>query len=206
MVAIITGIGALAAGAVLFDLNHTKSYFVEELLPRGTANAVSGGLSPSSLYVTLQRPLSVIFTDASGTALTVLSLIIVAPVVAYAYLQSEGRIQQLIALLSTLCGILLVIPSYTMYFVLVFYPLIPLLYLLSGWPGRIFTWGVIFMQFTLKLHDATMLVRMLNLPVGAGTLAAGLRTFYTLGTPVLWGTIAVLIAGIWQIYTRKPEN
>ena len=207
LVAIITGIGALTAGAVLFGLNRTQRYFVEELLPRGTANAVSGGLSPSSLYVTLQRPLSVIFTDASGTALTVLSLIIVAPVVAYAYLQSEGRIQQLIALLSTLCGILLVIPSYTMYFLLVFYPLIPLLYLLSGWSGRIFTGGVIFMQFTLKLHDATMLVRMLNLPVwGTETLVTGLRVFYTLGTPVLWGTIAVLIAGIWQIHSQQSEN
>ncbi|MBX0349695.1 DUF2029 domain-containing protein [Halomicroarcula pellucida] len=206
LVAILTGIGALVAGIVLFGINRTQRYFVEELLPRGTANAVSGGLSPSSLYVTLQRPLSMIFTDASGTTLTVFSLIIVAPVVAYAYLQSEGVVQRLIALLSTLCGILLVIPSYTMYFVLVFYPLIPLLYLLSGWPSRIFTGGVIFMQFTLKLHDAIMLVRMFNLPVGTETLAASLRTFYTLGTPVLWGTVAVLIAGIWQIHSQQSEN
>jgi hypothetical protein len=207
LTAILTGIGALAAGAALFGLNRTQRYFVEELLPRGSANAVSGGLSPSSLYVTLQRPLSVIFTDTSGTALTVLSLIIFVPVLAYAYLQSEGRMQLLIALLSTLCGILLVIPSYTMYFVLIFYPLIPLLYLLSGWPGKIFTGGVIFMQFTLKLHDATLLVRTLNLPVWVTeTLVAGLQTFYTLGTPVLWGTVAVLIAGIWHISAQRPEN
>ncbi len=207
LVAIFTGTGALAAGAVLFGLTRTQSYFVEELLPRGTANAVSGGLSSSSLYVTLQRPLSVIFTDISGTALAGLSLILVAPVVAYLYLHSDGRIQRLVALLSTLCGILLVIPSYTMYFSLVFYPLIPLLYLLSGWPGRIFTGGVIFMQLTLKLHDATMLVRMLNLPVwGTETLAVSLRTFYTLATPVLLGTAAVLIAGIWQVYAQHPEK
>ncbi|WP_262175673.1 glycosyltransferase family 87 protein [Haloarcula laminariae] len=201
--AVFTGIGAVTAGAVLFGLNRTRRFFVEELLPRGTANSVSGGLSPSSLYVTLQRPLSAIFTGASGTVLTVLSLAIVTPVVAYVYLQSKGTIQRLIALLSTLCGILLVIPSYTMYFVLIFYPLIPLLYLLQGWPGRVFTGGVVLMQFTLKLHDAAMLVRLLGLPKwGTETVVASLRAFYTLSTPVLWGTVAVLIAGVWQIHTH----
>ncbi|GAA3881218.1 hypothetical protein GCM10022627_37910 [Haloarcula argentinensis] len=63
------------------------------------------------------------------------------------------------------------------------------------------------MQLTLKLHDATMLVRMLNLPVwGTETLAVSLRTFYTLATPVLLGTAAVLIAGIWQVYAQHPEK
>ncbi len=143
------------------------------------------------------------FADASGTLLTVMALVLVAPVVAYAYLYSEGPLQRLIALLTTLCAILLVIPSYTMYFVLLSYPLIPLLYLLSGWPGRIFTGGVVLMQFTLKLHDAGMLVRLLGFPAwGTEVMLESLRVFYTLGTPVLWGTVAVLIAGIWQIHSN----
>jgi hypothetical protein len=201
-VAAATGIGALAAGVVLFGWIHTHRYFVAELLPRGTANAASGSLSPSSLYVTLQRPLTAMFADASGVVLTVLALIIVAPVVAYAFLYSEGPVERLIALLTTLCAILLVIPSYTMYFVLLSYPLVPLLYLLSGWPGRIFTGGVVLMQFTLKLHDANLLVRLLSLPPwGNEVMLGGLRAFYTLGTPVLWGTVAVLIAGLWQIHS-----
>jgi hypothetical protein len=207
VVAVITGVGALAAGVVLFGWSHTQRYFVEELLPRGTASAVSGGLSPYSLYVTLQRPLTAMFADASGTVLTVLALLVVAPVVSDAYLSSEGPVERLIALLTTLCAILLVIPSYTMYFVLLSYPLIPLLYLLSGWPGRMFTVGVVLMQFTLKLHDANMLVRLLGLPPwGTEVMFESLRAFYTLGTPVLWGTITVLIAGIWRIQSPSESG
>jgi hypothetical protein len=205
--AVTTGVGALAAGVVLFGWSHTHRYFVEELLPRGTANAVSGGLSPSSLYVTLQRPLTALFADASGTVLTVMALVIVSPVVLYTYLYSEGPVERLIALLTTLCAVLLVIPSYTMYFVLLSYPLIPLLYLLSGWPGRMFTVGVVLMQFTLKLHDANMLVRLLGLPPwGTEVMLDSLRAFYTVGTPVLWGTIAVLMAGIWRVHSTPDSG
>jgi hypothetical protein len=197
--AILTGAGSLVAGGFLFGWTHTRQYFAEELLPRGTVSTASG-VPPSSLYVTLQRPLSTLFADASGLVLTMLSLVILAPVVAYTYLYSEGPIQRLLALLTTLCAILLVIPSYTMYFVLLSYPLIPLLYLLSGWPGRVFTGGVVLLQLTLKLHDAAMLVRLLGFPTPVTEfLLSVLRAGYTLATPVLCGTVAVLAAGIWHI-------
>jgi hypothetical protein len=198
--AIATGLGALGAGAVLFGWERTRRYFFAELIPRSTATAGSGTLSPSSLYVTLQRPLTVVFADASGTVLMALSLVIVAPAVAYTYLNSDGELQRLVTLLTTLCAILLVIPSYTMYFVILSYPLIPLLYLLSDLPGRVFGVGVVLMQFTVKLGDVTMLIRRLWLPDWATTsLIDSSRALYTVGTPVLWGTIVVLVAGCWQI-------
>lgn len=206
-VAIATGVGALAAGAVIFGWSRTQRYFVTELLPRLTASSASGGLSPSSHYVTLQRPLTMVFPDGSGTLLTAISLLLLSPIVAYTYLYSNGPLQRLIALLTTLCAILLVVPSYTMYFLLLSYPLIPLLYLLSNWSGRMFSGGVILLQFTLKLHDANTVVRQLGLPSWATeAVLASLQGLYTLGTPVLWGTVTMLAAGIWEIHSNHSVN
>jgi hypothetical protein len=59
----------------------------------------------------------------------------------------------MIALLATLSAVLLVVPSDSMYFVLLFDPLVPLLYLLDRPESTGFAIGTVLPTLTLKFDD-----------------------------------------------------
>ncbi|WP_424017184.1 glycosyltransferase family 87 protein [Halorientalis pallida] len=205
--AVTTGVGCLVAGAVLFGPARTRNYVTSELLPRSAPDVFAGGLPPSSVYVSLRRPLSVVAPRATALELTVGAVLLVTPVLYYTYTRSRGPVDRMVALLATLSAVLLVVPSYSMYFLLLFYPLIPLLYLLDRPESTVFAAGTALLTLTLKLDDVVQLLEFAGLPDPArATVLAGARAIYTLGTPVLWGTLCLLLAGIWRLHGRHRHS
>jgi hypothetical protein len=202
-VAVGTGTGALFAGALLFGPSRTRRYLTAELLPRARTDSFAGGLPPASQLVSLRRPLSVLLPDAGETALALLSLAVVVPVVAYCYrgrLDATGR---LVGAFVTLACVLVVLPSFSLYWAVLLYPLVVLLYVLPPPAGTLFAAGALVSALTLKLPDVTTLLQ--SLPIADGTrrsLSAGATAVYTIGTPVLWGTVAMLLACVWWKATR----
>lgn len=201
--ALATGIGALAAGAVLFDPSRTYRYVTTELLPRASSGSFSGGLPASSELVSLRRPLSVVFPSASESVLALLALGIVAPIVAYCYREQVGSRGRLVSLFVTLAGLLIVLPSFSLYWSILVYPLVALLYVLDSPAGELFVVGALVSTLTLKYPDVVFLARSVPLPDSLRRgLLAGVETVYTIATPVLWGTAAMIVACLWWLRTQ----
>lgn len=200
--AVATGVVGLAAGALLFGPARSRRYVTAELLPRASTDSFAGGLASASELVSLRRPLSVLLPGAGETALALLALAVVAPVVAYCYRGGTGATGQLVGIFVTLAGLLVVLPSFSLYWAILFYPLVPLLYVLPAPAGSLFVAGAAASTLTLKLPDVVMLVRSLPLPDGlSGVLVTGAEAVYTVGTPVLWGTAAMVAACVWWTAT-----
>lgn len=194
-----TGLGGLAVGAATFGVDRTRAFVESELLSRATPVSVAGGMPADSEYVTLLRPLSVLVPTDSAGLLTVLALALLAPVLVVLYRDVTTPTTRLAAVFGTLAAILLVLPSFSLYFVVLGYPLVVLLYVLEAGPGRLFALGAGLSLLTLKLPDVATIVEAVPLPPTLGALAlAGARASYTFGTPVLWGTLAMLAACVWQ--------
>lgn len=205
--AVTTGVGCLVAGAVLFGPARTRNYVTHELLPRSTPDVFAGGLPPSSVYVSLRRPLSVVVPRATAAELALGAVLLVAPVLYYTYTRSRGPVDRMVAVLATLSAVLLVVPSYSMYFVLLFYPLLPLLYLLDRPESTVFATGAVLLTLTLKFDDVVQVLEFAGLPIPARVaVLAGARTAYTFGTPVLWGTLCLLLAGVWRLHGRQETT
>lgn len=204
--AVATGVGSLLAGALLFGPDRTRNYLTEELLPRSSPDAFAGGLPPTSVYVSVRRPLSTAFPGAGETTLALGALAVLAPVVWYVYRRSRGPTDRLVAVFVTVAAVLVALPSYTMYFLVLSYPLVPLLYVLERPASVPFAVGALLTTLTFKLWDVTQFLDRAPLPGGVEpVLLTGARTVYSVGTPVLWGTILMLSACLWRVRGRSAR-
>lgn len=197
--AVATGIGGLALGAIVFGFDRTMAFVDQELLSRATPESVANGISPHSEYISLVRPLSALLPDVGLGTLTVLATLLVAPILAVLYRDVDAPTRRQAAVFGTLAAILLVLTSFSLYFVVLCYPLIVLLYVMESGPGRLFAIGAGISLLTLKLPDVTTVVEAVLLPaVVEEAVLAIARAIYTFGTPVLWGTILMLAACVWH--------
>lgn len=197
--AIATGLGGLLMGAVAFGPDRTVAFVDAELLSRATPASIADGISPESTYVTLARPLSALLPVDSLAVLSLLAAVLVAPVLAVLYRDVSTPTDSLIGVFGTLAALLLVLPSFSLYFLVLSYPLVVLLYVLDGGPGRLFAAGAGISLLTLDLPDAVMVLDAIPVPsVVSGVTHASARAIYTFGTPVLWGTLVMLAACLWH--------
>lgn len=156
--AIITGVGGLVAGVVLFGFQPTWYFFTEVLVGRSGSTDFIGGYPPGGLYyVTLQRPLSYVlwevFPSADPVWLVVCSAIVGSVVLAYFLAKIQTDMDMLIAIFVTVTLSIVIFPSYRLYLVLLYFPLIPLLYLWEG-PGRwLFVIGGVLLSYTFRPGD-----------------------------------------------------
>lgn len=198
--AVATGFGGLALGAVAFGFDRTMAFVDQELLSRATPESVADGIAPHSEYVSLVRPLSALLPDVGIGTLTVLAALLVAPVLLVLYRDVDAPTRRVAAVFGTLAAILLVLTSFSLYFAVLCYPLVVLLYVLESGPGRLFALGAGISLLTLKLPDVETVVEAVPLPaVLAEVILALARVIYTFGTPVLWGTLAMLAACVWYV-------
>jgi hypothetical protein len=192
-VAIATGLAGLGLGAVLYGVEATRDFFALALGGRVGPDAFTGGLPPSSEYVTLLRPLSAVVPAADRWLLTVLALGLLGPVVAFLYRREEGPVAGMCAAFVTLAAILLVLPSFSLYFLVLAYPMVPLLYLLPARVGSVFAGGATVALVTLKLPDVATVLAFAPSAVAEPALAAA-SGLYTVATPVLVGTLLMVAA------------
>jgi hypothetical protein len=192
--AVAVGLGGLGLGLVLFDPDTSLAYVTEALLPRAGDDAFAGGLDPGAAYVTVRRPLSVLFPGWGSLALTVAAFLVVAPVVGalYAKLDAGSLVGRLVGAYATVAGILVFLPSFPVYHVLLYFPVLGLLYVLEGRAYRVVVAGSLLWNLSVRIDD----VRAVLDPLGAEGVASTLRPAVALVTPSLVG-LGVMFLGCW---------
>lgn len=197
-----TGLGGLLASAAVFGPGSLRRFVEHVLVERTDAAAFVGGFPPDGrYYVTVRRPLShVLWTvvpDADPGVLTALSVLVLAPPVAYCYLDLEGAVDRLVALHATLTASILVIPSLRLYIVFLFPTFVPLLY---AWHrDRV---GALFVAGGLLAGTSGEPESLLETVSAApGPLAAVGEAVFTFGTLQLYGLLAMLAACV--AYERR---
>jgi hypothetical protein len=208
LAAVATGGGLLVAGLALGP-DLTVAYVTEALLPQSSRAAFEGGLGPNAEFLTLRRPLSLLFPESS-LARTVGAVVLLVPVVAVGCRRVDTPRQRLVAAFAIVAGVLLALPSYPIYYVVLAYPLVPLLYLFEGPGRRLFLAGAGLAMVTIHLDDVRAGVAALGLPAPAqeGVLAV-LAPVLTAGTPPLYGFLLCLVGCVrFQIAAdeRDPER
>ncbi|SDR30743.1 glycosyltransferase family 87 protein [Natronobacterium texcoconense] len=128
-----TGLGGLAASAIVFGPDTLYRFFFEILLPRSDTAAFVGGYPPDgTYYVTIQRPLSHIiwnvYPDAPAAVLPIAAALVLGAVLAYCYLGLETKTDHLVAIHATLTATVIFMSSFRFYLALVFLSWVPLLY------------------------------------------------------------------------------
>lgn len=191
-----TGGGLLAAGVPLFGVATHRDYVTEALLPRMRSDVFAGGLDPNAPYVTVRRPLSVLFPALDPALLSLAAGVVLAPVVLYLYTGVEGPTDRLVAVFGTVAGVLLFFPSYFLYFVYLFFPLVALLFLLPGRTARrLFVAGAVLANFAITLESVVELIRDPLVPAAVESALVDLATpLFTFATPTTWG-VALMLAG-----------
>ncbi|EMA45146.1 hypothetical protein C446_02647 [Halobiforma nitratireducens JCM 10879] len=197
--ALATGLGGLALGAAIFGLERTRAFFFEVLLPEGDAEAFVGGLDPGVSYVTVRRPLSVLF-DLEPALLSVAAAAVLLPPLAYVYAGPiETPLDRLVAAHATLLVVLVFFPSYPLYYVILFGTLVPLLYLLETPAVRVpFVGGALVANLAITggtLEDVAAAVPS----VGEPLLVVGMPVL-TVATPMLVGCLSMLVGCV--LYRR----
>ncbi len=139
-------------------------------------------------YVTVRRPLSVLGIERPLRSVVAAAL--VAPVVVYPNTRVETPVDRLVGLYALLAGVLIALPSYFLYVVFLYYPLVALSYRLEGRPRWPFLAGVAVMAAPVTLED----VARVTGPVATSWLATPL----TVATPLLWGIGLTLVACLLQ--------
>lgn len=197
--AIAIGFAGLALGAILYGVGPTRDFFAIALGGRVGPDLFPGSLPPSSEYVTILRPLSALFPTADRTLLTAVALGLMGPLVAVFYRREDGPLAAMCAVFATLAAALLVLPSFSLYFLVLAYPMIPLVYLLPGRAGSVFAIGAGVALFTLKLPDVATVLTVLPTSVGEPVLAVT-TALYGIATPVLVGTLGMLLGRVLFVY------
>lgn len=196
--AVATGGGLLALGVPLFGLDAHRTWVFDAVLPRLHHDAFAGGLAPEATYVTLRRPLSVLGVDPA--LLPVVTAALLAPVVAYCYRDLRTPTDRLVGAYVTLVAVLLFFPTYFVYFPLLYFPLVPLLYLLEGRARHLFVAGALAADFPLTLGSVRRFLDLVSAPAGVRpSVIAVAEPVFTLGTPLLYGFLLTLAGCVCHV-------
>lgn len=185
-----TGVGAFAVGLAAFGVDAHLTYVESAVVPRLSNDQFAGGLDPAAQLVTLRRPLSVLFPSLPSSAYSLLGFLLLAPVVTFAFRRIETPVERLVAIFVTMVAMVVGFPSLLLYFAYLFFPMVPLLYLLEAGPARaLFASGAFVANVALTLANVETLVTETPIPDGA---LAALDPALTLATPPLYGTVLML--------------
>ena len=197
-----TGVGAFAVSVAAFGVETHLTYVRVALLPRLSNEQFVGGLDPAAQLVTLRRPLSVVFPSLPPSAYGALAFLLLAPVVIYCYRHIDTPIERLVAIFVTMTVMVVGFPSLLLYFAFVFFPMLPLLYLLeSGAPRTLFVAGAFVANFALTA--ATVRTLVTETPIPDATLAV-LDPALALATPPLYGTVLMLAGCVLAVRRTAP--
>ncbi|MFT4891052.1 MAG: hypothetical protein ACI9YT_001974 [Halobacteriales archaeon] len=198
-----TGAGLAVASVALFGIDLHRTYLRRGLLSRVDPSRYAGGMDPNAPYVTIRRPLSVLLPDADPTVLAGLALVVLAPAVVVLLWTLDGPVDRLVAVHALLAGLLLALPSYFVYYVLLYGSLIPLLYLLDG-PGRVpFVAGALVANLTVTLDSVVRVVEAAPFPPAVATVAIDVvRPIMTFATPTTYGLLLTLAGCVVYRYRR----
>lgn len=206
--ATVTGISLVLAGVLVFGVSLFETFLTGVLPAERHATEFAGGLPPSAMFVTLRRPLAALFPATDPAILAVAALAVLVPVVVAGSWDVSTRRGRMIALLATLLGTMLYLPLEPFYFSLVYYPLVPLLYLLD--PGRVrklFLGGTVLLSAVVSYPAIAGLLALA--PLGqslSSTLATGTEAVFRFAQPPLLGGLLLLTGCVLFQYQTAADG
>jgi hypothetical protein len=178
-------------GLLVFGPDISIAYVESAILPRFSPDGFAGGLDPEATYLTIRRPISVLLPTVNPSLYGLLALLVLAPPLAYLYRTIEDRADRLVSIMGTMAAILLFFPSFPIYFVVLYFPLIPLLYLLeSGRPRQLLVAGSLIASIAIRWDDIELLLAAADL--SESLVATVLEPVFTFATPGLIGVLLIL--------------
>lgn len=203
--AIGTGVVGLLAGALLFGFRTTLYFFTDVLSGRGGSRAFIGGYPvDGTYYLTIQQPLShwlyLVWPSAPYMVLVAIALLVAGGTLAFFYRSIETPLDRLMAIFVTLVVMIVVFPALRWYIVLLYLPLVGLLYVWDGGPGRLaFLAGGVLMSITYSSRDVVELFEELPWPLDIIWFDIG-----AFAVPPMYGLGLMVAACAWYKY-RRPE-
>lgn len=134
-VAVATGLGGLALGALLFGPDLTVTYLEDVLIERFESESFDGRPEPTDSNDGVHRQLSALGVPAA--LVPILGLVVVGAILAACYRFIETPERRLAAMLATVSATLLYLPLQPLYLAFLGYPLVLALYLLPASRGRL---------------------------------------------------------------------
>jgi hypothetical protein len=192
-VAVATGLAGLALGVLAFGVDATRAYVDEALLGQSRSAAFAGGVDPGAAFTTLMRPISVLAPDLDPALMSLLAAALLAPVLAVAYRDLGSTRDRLLGVYVTVLAVLLVLPSYPIYYVYAFFPTVALCYLLAGRARVLFLLGVAVTNVPVDLAQVRTYGPDL-LGGASGLVLAALEGPLTLASVHLYGLALTLVA------------
>jgi hypothetical protein len=157
----------------------------------------AGGLSPAAEYVTLQRPLSHLLPRLAPDVYPLVAATLVAPIVwltSRRAASTNAQTDWLVALYATVAGVLVVLPSYPTYYVLLTVPLVPVCYRLdAGLARRLFLAGAVVAPVTLRPAQVATVLAPAPAPISR-TVMGVVEPALTVSSVRLVGVLATLVA------------
>lgn len=206
--AVLTGLSAVTVSILAFGIDRNLNYAWFILTERSRIRDLGNTLSPNFSALTLSRPLSVFLPNVEPHLYPLVALTILAPILVILSYQIETIEARLLAYLGTLVGMLLLSPASNIHHVIfLYFPLVPLLYLLNHEPTRtLLHVGTIVMLFPIQPMQVETVLGMAPLPLVIEALVAdAVREILTTGTMTLWGLLIVLCGCLTFTLTGKSE-
>ncbi|WP_169302354.1 glycosyltransferase family 87 protein [Halorientalis salina] len=207
--AVATGSAAVALSVLAFGLDRNLNYAWFILTDRSRIEDLGTTLSPNFSALTLSRPLSVVVPNVDPRFYPAIALTLVAPVLVVLWQRMETVESRLLAYLGTLGGVLLLSPASNIHHVIfLYFPLVPLLFLLDHEPTRtLLHVGTLVMLFPVQPMQVETVLGMAPLPLLIETvLADAVREVLTTGTMTLWGLLIVLAGCLSFTLWAQPES
>lgn len=193
--AVLTGIGGIVLGFVIFGPGLTEHYLTVTLQRELSVATFASGPAPSSPYMTVRRQFSVLFPDLPQSWLLPAALAVLAPIVLASYRRIDTLERRLLALHATLLGTLIAFPLEPFYLGLTVFPMVPLLYLFGDGSGRrLYLIGALIVSVPIWFGDVSLYLGMAPEVIAAPLLDLA-RDVYSFVLPMMIGVWAML-AGI----------
>lgn len=200
------GTSGLLFGIGLFGWRTTREYLFEVLLPRRETGVFVGGYPPDGLYyVTIQRPLShllwSVWPTAPAIALLVSAIILLGVFLIICYRDVVTFQGQMVAMFGTCVVAIILFPAYRLYLVIAFFPMIILLYEISGSLQRVYATGMLLTA--IPIRPGEIIEMAVSLP---NPLLNIVSTIATLGTLQLWGLVIMMVVCCWLSVSSDPPT
>lgn len=203
--ATVAGTAAVLAGAAVFGPEAAMAYLTDVVTGEAGGVVPAGRYDPAAEYVTIRRQIAYLAPWLSPTWRFAVAAAVLGPVVLAAYRDVGDRVSRLVALAVTLLATLLLFPLEPFYLVLATFPVVPLVYLLEGWPRRLLLAGVVLVSATVTLASVRQGVALAGLPPGvADPLLGAARALFSFVIPPTVGVWAMIAGCLLHGRAREP--
>lgn len=186
--ALIVGLGTVLLSLGIFGVNMHIEFIEHIIHDRSREGAFMGGLSPTSRWITLRRPLSYLL-PVSGTQLMGIGLALMLPFLTILYYGAQSAHERLATFTGTLCVLLItVVPATAGYVVYLVPSLLCLVYVIDLREAkRCFLGALVLINIPLYPQHIERILLTAPLPEPAAAT----------GTSMAWTVLTYSSIGLW---------